>query len=328
MREGIFPPLTQPSLSRGPSLIYGDRVIIVDSTRRGKRFPDALSKTIPIWIAVLNHVLFPPADSSTPPTLHTLRNVVSTSEHSQICALLPGFVVDFLSLGLDLSEFRKSIKHPMLPIFIHPDSLLPSHTPLFDDITAIVLVSASRMTQGEGMEGEYIQGAGDDHENWVAESELDAELFWRYHTEITACREEELPELIRSLRQGEIGMGGKGGKRGKASLVRPTENVFIAAGKDVGDEFEVIVNCGSQPLQLEKAVDGKAQPKVLELGLPVGKVAVKKIRSELEDKLHGIQDDLGATRSVVFVCETGDGTAPMVALAALCLFYDEKGECL
>lgn len=32
-------------------------VIIVDSTRRGKSFPDALSKTIPIWCAVVNRVV-------------------------------------------------------------------------------------------------------------------------------------------------------------------------------------------------------------------------------------------------------------------------------
>lgn len=28
--------------------------IIVDSTRKGKRFPDSMSKTIPIWTCVLN----------------------------------------------------------------------------------------------------------------------------------------------------------------------------------------------------------------------------------------------------------------------------------
>lgn len=28
--------------------------VIVDSTRKGKRFPDSMSKTIPIWTCVLN----------------------------------------------------------------------------------------------------------------------------------------------------------------------------------------------------------------------------------------------------------------------------------
>lgn len=37
----------------------GDRggCIIVDSTRRGKRFPDSMSKTIPIWCCVLNRAV-------------------------------------------------------------------------------------------------------------------------------------------------------------------------------------------------------------------------------------------------------------------------------
>lgn len=32
--------------------------IIVDSTRKGKRFPDSMSKTIPIWTCVLNRAVF------------------------------------------------------------------------------------------------------------------------------------------------------------------------------------------------------------------------------------------------------------------------------
>ncbi len=33
-------------------------VIIVDSTRRGKSFPDSLSKTVPIWCCVLNRFIY------------------------------------------------------------------------------------------------------------------------------------------------------------------------------------------------------------------------------------------------------------------------------
>ena len=32
--------------------------VIVDSTRRGKRFPDSMSRTIPIWTCVLNRAIF------------------------------------------------------------------------------------------------------------------------------------------------------------------------------------------------------------------------------------------------------------------------------
>ena len=52
--------------------------------------PDALSKTIPIWLTVLNQYLFPTDQAS-----HTLRiptSVVSQSEYSQIAARIDGFV--------------------------------------------------------------------------------------------------------------------------------------------------------------------------------------------------------------------------------------------
>lgn len=32
--------------------------MIVDSTRKGKRFPDSMSKTIPIWTCVLNRAIW------------------------------------------------------------------------------------------------------------------------------------------------------------------------------------------------------------------------------------------------------------------------------
>ncbi|PNT75799.1 hypothetical protein BRADI_1g38000v3 [Brachypodium distachyon] len=41
------------------ALLAGERggCIIVDSTRKGKRFPDSMSKTIPIWCSVLNRAI-------------------------------------------------------------------------------------------------------------------------------------------------------------------------------------------------------------------------------------------------------------------------------
>lgn len=38
-------------------LYLQNRCIIVDSTRKGKRVPDALSKTIPIWCATINNAV-------------------------------------------------------------------------------------------------------------------------------------------------------------------------------------------------------------------------------------------------------------------------------
>lgn len=69
------------------------RCIIVDSTRRGKSMPDALSKTIPVWITVMNRFLFP--DITAHHALRTPDTVVPPSEHSQMEARIDGFVEQF-----------------------------------------------------------------------------------------------------------------------------------------------------------------------------------------------------------------------------------------
>jgi tRNA A64-2'-O-ribosylphosphate transferase len=55
--------------------------------------PDALSKTIPIWCAVLNRALF--LDAKVATSLHTPPQSVSASEHAQIEQKLQQFVDQF-----------------------------------------------------------------------------------------------------------------------------------------------------------------------------------------------------------------------------------------
>jgi tRNA A64-2'-O-ribosylphosphate transferase len=64
------------------------RAILVDSTRAGKRMPDALSKTVPIWCAVINrvvhHLYHLSLDSDWDMNLYTPPGTVSAQEHHQI----------------------------------------------------------------------------------------------------------------------------------------------------------------------------------------------------------------------------------------------------
>lgn len=48
--------------------------IIVDSTRKGKRFPDSMSKTIPIWACVLNRAI--------ENRIQSICEEMATNEHS------------------------------------------------------------------------------------------------------------------------------------------------------------------------------------------------------------------------------------------------------
>jgi tRNA A64-2'-O-ribosylphosphate transferase len=67
-----------------------DSAVLVDSTRRGKRMPDALSKTVPIWCAVINL-----ATAVSKGGIEVAGGSVSTQEAERINDLLPGFVKAF-----------------------------------------------------------------------------------------------------------------------------------------------------------------------------------------------------------------------------------------
>lgn len=54
--------------------------------------PDALSKTVPIWCAIINRALFEHHPSVQ--ELYTPKDVVGESEHAQIKARLNGFLED------------------------------------------------------------------------------------------------------------------------------------------------------------------------------------------------------------------------------------------
>ena len=82
-----------------PGALLQYRIILVDSTRAGKRLPDALSKTVPIWCAVVNRALrlrlrgAPDVVSDGARTpwlesgdLHTPPGIVGAHEHAQIAA--------------------------------------------------------------------------------------------------------------------------------------------------------------------------------------------------------------------------------------------------
>lgn len=61
-------------------------MVLVDSTRSGKRIPDALSKTVPIWCAVINRAVsrLHSKPSNWSVDLYTPPGTVSDQEHAQI----------------------------------------------------------------------------------------------------------------------------------------------------------------------------------------------------------------------------------------------------
>ena len=113
-------------------------LVIVDATRRGKRFPDALSKTVPLWAAVLNRVAYrlrvPGAaavaegdqegEGGWDSELHTPL-WVPAQERAQMEALLEGLVDRALGVGAaSLREALKGLRRPLRPLWLSPESRL------------------------------------------------------------------------------------------------------------------------------------------------------------------------------------------------------------
>lgn len=167
--------------------------------------PDSLSKTVPVWCCVLNRALFPELTESH--GLYVPPNVVSDSEKSQMLSRVPGFVDSLKQLNLDLAGLRAQVSKPIRPTWVTQETDLSHYHDqgedndghIFDSFRPVVCCTSSRrITDGEmsGHSG-YVQGAGDDTENWALG--LTPPVFWGNAEQLLSAPEADLPGLIGSL---------------------------------------------------------------------------------------------------------------------------------
>ena len=224
-------------------------VMLVDSTRSGKRFPDALSKTVPIWCCVVNRAvaLERGDDASSWDTALHLPPWVPPSEASQVEARLSGWVEALRrpALGPVLARLAETLRAPLRPGWLCPTysagptqdgadrngggvsgggataaaaRLVASRYAAAATATSnaagqasggaafvwVHCVCASEVCTAEKARERasftYIQGAGDDEENWSRG--LTAEAWWRWRAELMelAARDPEGAEELLSER--------------------------------------------------------------------------------------------------------------------------------
>ncbi|XP_050219832.1 uncharacterized protein C3F10.06c [Mercurialis annua] len=171
--------------------------IIVDSTRKGKRFPDSMSKTIPIWTCVLNRSIrryvrktneeadnlgFGNWDCS----LH-LPLWVPETEKAAIEERIEEWTKQLEDSGADIASIASCLKKPLRPLWISQKTVIwlnevPDHDSW--DFTPIILVNASSLNSiyqprtSSEFSWNYIAGAGDDEESWARG--LTPTLFWNH----------------------------------------------------------------------------------------------------------------------------------------------------
>ncbi|KAL5052667.1 hypothetical protein RYX36_033349 [Vicia faba] len=185
--------------------------MIVDSTRRGKRFPDSMSKTIPIWTCVLNRAIsqfrtdsnIHENDAALPQedcngcgevardwdcSLH-LPLWVPQTEKASIEEHLEEWTEQLKASGADIASLAVTLKKPLRPLWISQKTVIwLNEVPHHDswDFTPVILVSASSSSNGVSHHNRttsefswnYIPGAGDDEESWSRG--LTPPLFWNH----------------------------------------------------------------------------------------------------------------------------------------------------
>ncbi|KAJ5576042.1 hypothetical protein N7535_002968 [Penicillium sp. DV-2018c] len=291
--------------------------VIADSTRRGKLMPDALSKTVPIWAAVLNRALFPSETAYHPVQLPP--NFLGDSEEAQIANRIDGFVHSLKNLKLDLDNLREQLGKPFQLVWANRSYFHPPDLHKSNDYHLLVLCSASKRVHGAEMsEGGYIQGAGDDSEAWAYG--LTPPVFWANRDILKSTPEDELPGLIDRL----VAEHKRLDVAQAATVISPTRNLYIGstrAGEDVGGRYDLIIDCNGS------AAVAEGDARRLNLGCDSGKLGSRDLRKSLGKVRNFIAARLGAdpSLSVLVTCESGKDLSAGTILAIVCLFYNDEG---
>jgi tRNA A64-2'-O-ribosylphosphate transferase len=241
-------------------------VMIADSTRSGKRFPDALSKTVPVWCCVINRAIAkvrPEADGWD--TELRLPPWVPASEVSQIEDRLNGWVdaMQRPSLAVVLARLAEALERPLRPGWLCPPADAPAREArrardaTLAEYTSAISVARTGTSDGrnsspsfvwvhcvcasEASSAEvarergsytYIQGAGDDEENWARG--LTPALWWQWCDELVELAkrdareaEEEIGIRLAAVRSSDRSPAVAGGACGTAA--GPLENSGEAA---------------------------------------------------------------------------------------------------
>ncbi|OCF30711.1 tRNA '-O-ribosylphosphate transferase [Kwoniella heveanensis BCC8398] len=246
-------------------------VILVDSTRKGKRMPDGLSKTVPIWCAAINLALalrrdIQP-DEEWDTELYLPPQVVPPTERAQIEERLDEWAEALEASTLPLPDLSK----PLRPFFVHPSTSYPPQIPDDPPYTPIICLSASRWVGAGGHDEipnvtklgertvgfEYVPGGGDDDELWSRG--LTPPVFHSHKSTILAKERDDLPEyvdeLVLSARTGGLSFAspGKTGQEGEAAaaasssrpvgIPEPASRIALDIGQPISGRQDWVHSC-------------------------------------------------------------------------------------
>lgn len=338
-----------------PILGENGTVVVVDSTRKGKLMPDALLKTVPIWCAVLNYIMFDGATEEVSAEfaalqsqnwLLTPREMVSESEHHSIAARVPVFADEVLKLKLtsraDLIE-RLGANKPLVPRWVYPGRDAFEHN---DKVfTVCCLTASARKWSGWNYPLAYIQGSGDDHELWatkdLAQGHFDHEFFWDhvYYEPLAQLR-------VVDMATGDIDSGlseeqfiarineiykARALENGLELNTTPLGSTGIHMGKIASDTPLRVLTSSIPGVQevivLSPNFDISGVPENLEVVVNIYKIELSKKGAKLlREKLADILANYTVGRKVAVFCDSGTDLSAGICLCFLSKWYTRQWE--
>ncbi|KAJ3692070.1 hypothetical protein LUZ60_012420 [Juncus effusus] len=237
--------------------------IIVDSTKKGKRFPDSLSKTIPIWCCVLNRAIKNHLQIKSDAQIENqsmeidldislhLPLWIPETEKNAINSNLNKWTNDFESCGADINSLANFIKKPLRPLWISQNTLIwLNEVPSIEswNFTPIILISASNQgfftnkTEYSEFNWNYIPGSGDDEESWA--NGLNPKLFWEDAYEIINAGPQMCNKLVREILERErvyLGLRGENLPQGHFGALKSVQSEKLGFCEMNNDEIMKII---------------------------------------------------------------------------------------
>ncbi|KAI0669614.1 initiator tRNA phosphoribosyl transferase [Trametes maxima] len=334
--------LRRPNLHLLPVVMENSGMILVDSTRAGKRIPDALSKTVPIWCAVVNRVmaLVHPTRGDWDTELYCPPIAVSEQERLQIKAKLDQWAQALVNSSYVLPD----LPLPLRPLWITPSTSVFPRLPTKGNMKYLPVICLSTSKQvHEGVERRahgfsYVQGSGDDHELWGMG--LTPQMFWENKDKLVGTDRDILPSVVTA-----VVASSKIRAAGDTWKVLPTPIAVVNGLLHIGSvndmpskpqfrlpddntKVSYVVISAEAPLpEGDDELKATSSKDMLRLKLAEGKKEqIHFLQSILPDSTQFVRESLAEGHAVCICCDSGKDASVGVALAALQLFFDDQGK--
>ncbi|KAI7726724.1 hypothetical protein M8C21_002260 [Ambrosia artemisiifolia] len=251
--------------------------MIVDSTRKGKRFPDSMSKTIPIWTCVLNRAILnyrnkmnginkpmegvnccaeifdtTVQESAKWDTSLHLPLWVPDTEKVRIDSNINKWVKILETSGVDIASISSLLKKPLRPLWISQKTVIwLNEVPDYKswEFTPIILISASasndiyRQKKSSEFSWNYIAGAGDDEESWARG--LTPLLFWNNVYDLISSGPDVCNQMVANIVEKDRVFRSQRGQNAPQVSVKPTKLESTRSTQFQDQPLDIIMENGN-----------------------------------------------------------------------------------